>query len=395
MKLLYIDCSMGAAGDMLSAALCELLPDKNLFIEKINSIGIPGVCVSLKTDSKCGISGTHVTVTYNGLEESPDGHHHDHHHHHGEGSAHSIGHLIADLTGISDNVRSDIKNIYDLLLDAEAHVHGEKPEHVHFHELGTMDALADIAGVCILMEMLSPDRVICSPINTGSGTVRCAHGILPVPAPAAAHLLKGLPIYAGEIKAELCTPTGAAILKYFADEFGSMPAFSVTNIGYGLGTKDFGVANCLRMMMGTSEEKNSECVFEISCNLDDMLPEDISYVSDILFENGALDVYYTPIYMKKNRPGVLLSCISKAEDKDALSDIILKHTSTWGVRIAEFSRKTLKRSTKTLSTPYGDIRIKSAEFDGIVKEKPEYDDIEKIAKETGIPISEIRKTVIK
>ena len=388
MKTLYIDCGMGAAGDMLVAALSELLPDKRVFTDKMNVLGIPGIHMELVTDYKCGICGTHAVVSYHGMEETPD-HHHSHDHAHGVGA--NIAEIVDTLHGLSPKVRQDIKNIYALLLEAESHVHGKPMEHVHFHELGTMDALADIAGVCVLMDLLSPDRVVASPVCTGSGHVKCAHGILPVPAPAAAYLLKGSPIYAGEIKTELCTPTGAALLKYFVTSFEKMPEMSITAIGYGLGTKDFGVANCLRVLMGTVKEKAADLVTEICCNLDDMLPEDLGFVQELLFQNGALDVYTIPIYMKKNRPGVMLCCLCRPHREEALSQLILKHTTSWGVRKRSYERTVLPRMERTAVTPYGEVRIKSAKIDGITKEKPEYDDLERIAKKEGLSIREVRK----
>ncbi len=282
MRTLYLDCGMGAAGDMLAAALLELIPDSDEFLEKVNGLGIPGVSVEREVSVKCGITGTHMKVWVNGTEEescdhdheehhheehgsSHEHHHHheehghsyshEHHHHHGEhGHSHNsmsaIRHIVEGPLSLSEKVKKDIMAVYELIAQAESQVHGVPVTEIHFHEVGTMDAIADITMVCLLMDRLSPERVVASPIHTGSGQIRCAHGILPVPAPATAYILKGVPIYGGSIKGELCTPTGAALLKYFATEFGTMPVMKTESIGYGMGKKDFEAANCLRAFWG-------------------------------------------------------------------------------------------------------------------------------------------------
>lgn len=263
MKTLYLDCGMGAAGDMLAAALLELIPDGDAFIEKVNGLGIPGVCVAKEPSVKCGIKGTHVKVTVNGEEESLE-HHHDHPHgedshphlHTGDGHHHphsgmeDIRHMVEGHLDLPEKVRTDILAVYQLIAQAESHVHGAPVAEIHFHEVGSMDAIADIAMACLLMDMLSPKQVVVSPVHVGSGQVRCAHGVLPVPAPATAHILKGIPIYGGSIKGELCTPTGAALLKHFATCFGPMPLMKTQAIGYGMGKKDFEAANCIRAFLG-------------------------------------------------------------------------------------------------------------------------------------------------
>lgn len=262
MKLLYIDCGMGAAGDMLTAALLELLPaqDRADFIDGFNGLGIPGVEMSAEPSVKCGITGTHVRVRVNGSEEDEHLHDHDHdhdhdhgsghHHHHHHNGMHGIGHIVRDHLDLSDKVKDDIMNVYAIIAEAESRVHGVPVTEIHFHEVGTMDAVADVTAVCMLMDRIAPDRVVSSPVCTGSGTVKCAHGILPVPAPATANILLGVPSYAGETESELCTPTGAALIKYFADDFSKMPEMVTEAIGYGMGTKDFERANCIRVMLG-------------------------------------------------------------------------------------------------------------------------------------------------
>lgn len=253
MKTLYFDCSMGAAGDMLTAALLELFSDSDAVLTELNELKIPEVRFLRETAVKCGIQGTHISVKINGVEEH-EHHHEEHFHeqgHHQHRSMSDIGKIVTDLP-LSSKVKEDILAVYGLIAEAESHVHGVPVTEIHFHEVGTMDAIADITAVCYLMEKLSPEKVVISPVHVGSGQVRCAHGILPVPAPATAYILRDIPIYGGTIRGELCTPTGAALLKHFATDFGSMPMMKVSNIGYGMGRKDFEAANCVRAMIGGS-----------------------------------------------------------------------------------------------------------------------------------------------
>lgn len=255
MKTLYLDCGMGAAGDMLTAALYELLEEKEQasFIQQMNELGIPKVRISAEKTTKCGIVGTHMKVTVGDVEEGEllENHHHGHehsHHHHHSGMG-EIKKLIDSLP-LSEQVKHHGTTVYQLIAEAESHAHGMPVTDIHFHEVGTMDAVADVVAVCLLMEKLEIENVLASPIHVGSGHVHCAHGILPVPAPATAYILKGVPIYGGEIKSELCTPTGAALLKHFVSAFEGMPVLRVERIGYGMGKKDFSAANCVRAMLG-------------------------------------------------------------------------------------------------------------------------------------------------
>lgn len=263
MKTLYLDCGMGAAGDMLTAALVGLLPDPDRFIDRLNALAIPGVHTEMKKVVRSGICGTQISVTVHGIEEGneekaphPHGHREHHVHHddqHGHEHHHSgIEKIKGIITGLDlpANVQADVLSVYSLIAEAESHAHGVPVSQIHFHEVGTMDAIADITAVCLLMDELKPDQVVTSPIHVGSGHVRCAHGILPVPAPATAHILKGVPIYGGEIKGELCTPTGAALLKHFTDHFGAMPILATEAIGYGMGKREFETVNCVRALFG-------------------------------------------------------------------------------------------------------------------------------------------------
>lgn len=394
MKTLYIDCGMGAAGDMLMSALLELHPEPGAFIEKMNSIRLPKVKISRKTDVKCGITGTHIDVTVGGVREDEHMHGHSHSHSHSHEHSHSREHTHMSMNGIRnivsgldipESVKSDILNIYTIIAEAESTAHGRPVEAVHFHEVGTMDAVADITGVCLLLHELKPEKIIASPVRTGSGTVRCAHGVLPVPAPATAYILKGIPTYGGNIRGELCTPTGAALLKYFADEFGDMPVMKTEKIGYGMGTKDFEAANCVRMMLGETDEESTD-VYELCCNIDDMTGEELGFACDMLMKSGALDVFTVPVGMKKGRPGTLLVCICGREQRDSLTKAIFGYTSTLGVREHICRRRVMARREETIETPYGSVRIKRSEGFGTAGQKAEYDDIAKIAEEKSLSL---------
>lgn len=385
MKALYIDCSMGAAGDMLTAALLELIPDKDSFIEKINSIGIPDVTVSRKDSVKCGITGTHISVKVNGEEEDEHTHGNEHHHHSG---MHDIEHIVKHLN-VSEKVKNDVMAVYGIIAEAESFVHGQPVTDIHFHEVGTMDAVADITAACMLMEIIGAEKVIASPVHVGSGHVHCAHGILPVPAPATSRILSGCPIYGGSINGELCTPTGAALLKYFADDFADMPVMATEKVGYGMGKKDFSTANCVRIFLG-EVQKNKNTVTELQCNIDDMTAEDISFAAEQLLESGALDVYTIPIGMKKNRTGILLNVMCRNEDKERFVKLIFKYTTTLGIRENVLKRYTLDRTVEEINTEYGIVHKKISSGYGVERSKYEYDDLSRIAMENGTTVEEIR-----
>ena len=398
MKTLYIDCGMGAAGDMLAAALLELLPDPEGFTARLNALGIPGVEFKREAAVKCGVTGAHLSVTVRGAEE--DEHLHDHHGagHHDAGHRHRGPHDIARLVQgfpLPEKVREDVMAVYGLLAEAEGHVHGTPVPEIHFHEVGTMDAVADITAVCLAMRELAADEVVVSPVHVGSGQVKCAHGILPVPAPATAHILRGVPIYGGEVKGELCTPTGAALLKHFASRFGDMPVMTVRSIGYGMGKKDFPRANCVRTMLGETAEPGgsapdeSDRVPELSCNVDDMTAEALGFAMERLFEGGALEVYTIPAGMKKSRPGTLLRVLCREEDKERMIELLFRHTTTIGVRETVTRRYVLDRRMETVHTPYGEVRRKVVSGYGVHRAKYEYDDLSRIAREQNISLREV------
>ena len=412
MKTLYLECGMGAAGDMLTAALLELTEDRQSFLKRINHLGLPGVKVDAETSVKCGITGTHMKVTVNGEEEesrdahsSPHEHAHEHshgqdHEHHSDDPAHGHHHhaspadveeLINGLN-VSDQVKADAKAVYALIAEAESQVHGHPVSEIHFHEVGTLDAVTDVISVCQLMEDIGAEEVVVSPVHVGSGHVHCMHGILPVPAPATALILKDVPTYGGHIQGELCTPTGAALLKHFASRFGDRPIMRTKAIGYGMGKKDFEQANCVRAFLGESERQREQ-ITKLECNLDDMTGEDIGFATEQLFQAGAKEVFTQAVGMKKNRPGILLTVLCLTEDADRLAEEMMKHTSTLGIRRQEMSRYVLQRSVETLSISYGEVRMKQASGMGVKRSKPEFEDVAALARKYQVPLRTIREKI--
>lgn len=390
MRTLYLDCSMGCAGDMLMAALLEVHPDREGALRKINAALGGRAAVTATADAKCGIRGTHVTVSINGAVEGAGGNAHAHDHPHT-----SVNQLIAFIDGadVAQSVRDDARAVYALIAGAEARVHGERVDNIHLHELGSLDALADVLGVCLLMHELEIGEVYASPVNVGGGHVKCAHGILPVPAPAAELLLRGVPIYSSGADGELCTPTGAALLRHFVRDYIPMPPMRVEAAGRGTGTKDFDRANILTAYLGAADAPEDE-VYELSCNIDDMTPEALGYAMDALFAQGALDVYFTAIGMKKSRPGVMLTCLCRAEEREGIISCIFKNTTTLGLREARTQRRTLTRRITRAATEYGEVRVKVAEGYGVCRAKCEYDDAARLAAAHGVPLEKIQKAAL-
>lgn len=379
MKILYLECNMGASGDMLMGALLELHPDPDAFLQQLNLLGLPGVSVTAKNVVKRGISGTSISVvTAQGREQADST------------TAFSSSELtlndiysILSSAAIPLQVLKNTMAVYQSIASAESEVHGIPVEQVHFHELGMMDAIVDIVGVCLLIDQLKPDKIFVSPVNVGRGQIKCAHGILPVPAPATALLLKEIPIFSNAVEGELCTPTGAALLKYFSTDFGELPSMRVQSIGYGMGDKDFPTANCVRAFLGNSDTASnvSECIIELACNLDDMTPEAIGFATEILFNAGALDVFTTPIGMKKNRPGIILTCLCEQNDRDKILQLLFAHTTTLGIREYLCNRYTLQRTEYTLETTYGVVHVKKSSGWNVAREKVEYEDLARIARQ--------------
>lgn len=428
MKTIYLECNMGAAGDMLMSALYEICEQKEWFLYKMNEIFAPyGIALTAEAVTKCGICGTHMQVLISGEEEGELQHSHDqkdspknehahdltaHAHetssHVQDGTdtaAHGHPHVHADYQSVLDRihslalaeeVKSDAAAIYQLIGEAEAKVHGTTLDQIHFHEVGSLDALADVVGCALLIRLIAPEQILASPVHVGNGFVKCAHGVLPVPAPATAELLKGIPCYTGSITSELCTPTGAAVLKYYVSRFFPMPAITTSAIGYGMGKKDFDIANCVRAFLGNTDDYREEedtalscddTILSISCNIDDMTGEALGLATEILMAAGALDVYTIPVQMKKNRPGILLTCICELEDREKFTGLFFLHTSTRGVRYQTFERAKLESTFETRSTSYGDIRIKKSMGYGIKKEKPEFEDLKSVVLKNGCSMS--------
>lgn len=417
MKTLYLECKTGAAGDMLMSALYELTDRKKEFIDQMNTMFGDKVHIQPQLSQKCGIAGTHMLVHVLGTEEmvpedSHDSHHHNmhahhhhnmhahhhhnmhaHHHHHEHHSYQDIMAQIRTLP-VSEQVRHDASEVYRLIGEAEAKVHNSTLDHIHFHEVGSYDALADVVGCCLLLSYIKPDRILASPIHVGNGTVHCAHGVLPVPAPATAEILKGIPYYTGSIQTELCTPTGAAILKHFVNAYSDMPSMRISDCGIGLGTKELPVANMIRIFSGETDtdpvaQNNHDTIIDLSCNLDDITGEALGFAMEQLLAAGALDVFYIPIQMKKNRPGILLHCLCEPADRETFTRLIFTHTTTRGIRYQEFERAKLNSSLHEEDTPFGTIHIKKSEGYGTSLQKIEYEDRKKIALEQGLSLREI------
>jgi len=381
MKILYFDCSMGAAGDMLAASLADLLDDPKDFIDELNCMNIPDTEFSLSTASSCGVHGRAFCVRVKGVEE--DEHCHGH-------SLRDIEDIVENLNTTSD-IKSDIMNVYNIIARAESEVHSTTVQEVHFHEVGMLDAVADIAAVCLAIKKLCPDKILASPVHVGCGQVKCAHGILPIPAPATAEILLDVPMYGGKISGELCTPTGAALLKYFVSGFGDMPTFTPCCVGYGIGKKKFEAANCVRAFIGNTNEHSD--VVELRANIDDMTGEDIGFATELLLRDGALDVWTHNIGMKKSRPGIMLCVLCGVEDADRISELIFHHTTTLGIRELKCARRVLSRHIEETETPLGKVRKKVSEGYGIRREKFEYDDLVSICEQSGKSIQEIREMI--
>ena len=443
MKILYLECNMGAAGDMLMSALYELLPDKAAFVRAMNSLGLPGVELNPLPARTCGIAGTRMEITVGGAEEESHdvpmaageghihvhSHGHDHHehdhghhchpedphcpgqdhcreHHHGHSHGHdhdhshphhhhaSPGRIAARIGGLPlpGEVKAHARAVYDAIAAAEAKAHGCPVEEVHFHEVGTLDAVADVVGVCYAMYLLAPDKIVASPVHVGSGFVRCAHGVVPVPAPATAYLLEGVPSYGGAVQGELCTPTGAALVAHFAQAFGPMPVMAAGAVGYGVGKKEFDRANCVRAFWGEGAEDapgGTGEIAELVCNVDDMTPEALSYACARLLEAGALDVYTTPGVMQKGRPGHVLTVLCDPAMEEQMARAVLRETATNGLRARRWGKYFLTPGRETAYTPFGPIRIKTAQGWGISHRKPEYEDVAAAARRAGVPFARV------
>lgn len=392
MRTLYLDCGMGASGDMLMAALAEIAPEGGRIAERLEALGLPGVRAELERVTKNGVAGSHIKISVHGVDEAEPQAPHDHHHHEHRGLADIC--RIIDGFALPEKVRADAKAVYTLIAQAEGRVHGREPGEVHFHEVGALDAVADVTGVCMLMHELGAERVVVSPLRVGYGSVKCAHGVLPVPAPATALLLEGLPVYGGDIEGEMCTPTGAALIKYFAQEFGPLPEMVIEKSGFGMGSREYERVNALRAIVGEGIDPLPR-VAELRCNLDDITAEELAFAQELLLERGALDVYTQALGMKKGRAGVMLSCLCEEARLDEFTELILRHTPTLGLRVYRPERITLSRREELRQTPYGPVHIKIAEGRGVQKSKPEYEDLARLSRQTGLPLSELKRELNK
>jgi pyridinium-3,5-bisthiocarboxylic acid mononucleotide nickel chelatase len=422
-RLVYLDCFSGIAGDMfLGACLDAGLPLADL-CAALGSLALDGVEVSAEQVLRAGVSATRFVVRERDarpVEEShgrPRAHSHDHgggHHHHEHapavaghhhdhgGTAHSHRTLpeifaLVDRSALGAGGRARVRELFQRLAAAEAAIHRMPVEQVHLHEVGAVDSIIDIVGAVFAMEWLRADRVICSPLNVGGGTVQSAHGEFPVPAPATLTLLGGAPVYAGSVQKELVTPTGALIATSYADAFGPLPALRIRQVGYGAGSRDNpGTPNVLRLVVGDADATPTDRVVKIECELDDMSPQLFGVAMERLYAAGALDVFYSPVQMKKNRPGTLLTVIATPDRREALTDIVFRETTTIGLRHIEMDRRVLRRDVVSVTTPVGSVRVKQAWLDGrIVNAVPEFDDCAALAGDHGLAVKDVQAMALR
>jgi uncharacterized protein (TIGR00299 family) protein len=380
MKTLYFDCFAGASGDMILGAMVAAGVEPNFLREQLSLLSVAGFSVSFETVSKSGLSATYARVE--------TAHEHKHRH------LSDIKKII-ESSRLSDAVKQRAVQIFTRLAEAEARVHNEPVDHVHFHEVGALDAIVDVVGAAICFDALQIDRFVCSPIHVGSGMVKMAHGQFPIPPPAVTELLKGVPFYATDIKGELLTPTGAAIITTVCNEYGPIPQMLIKTTGYGAGTREYpDFPNVLRLMLGETEDKNArdERLWMLETNLDDASPQIIGHMMDRVLELGALDCFFTPVQMKKNRPGVLLSVLCGREEKEAVMRLLFMETTTLGVRSYEVTRRALERSMMRVETQYGPIDVKVAHLDGrVVNEMPEFEQCRQAAAKANVPLKVVEE----
>ena len=390
MKILYYDCFSGISGDMNLGALVDLGVDGEYLAGELLKLQLDAEYqITIKKDTKKGISGTKVDVIL-----TRQGHNHEHEHHHR--NLQDIKNII-NGSSLSDTVKKSSLDMFMRIAQAEAKVHGKSIDEVHFHEVGAIDSIVDLVGAAIALDYLKVDKIMASPVQVGGGFVKCAHGLIPVPAPATVEILKGIPLQSGKVPFETTTPTGAAILAANVEEFTNQMAFSVEKIGYGLGTRDLEIPNVLRVYLGRTEASEAtEEQYLLETNIDDMNPELYSYVEERLFENGALDVYKTPIIMKKGRPAIKLSILVNKKREKEILDIIFRETTSIGIRKVKVEKMMLYRNFSTIETPYGPVTIKKSCYAGEeIKYKAEYEDCKKIAKANNIPMTKVYREVDK
>ena len=378
MRTIYFDCFAGASGDMILGALVDAGVDPEQLKQQIGLLGVNGYSIDFEKVDRSGIS-----ATYAGVRTA-----HEHAHRH-------LSDILQIIYGSSlpDSVKERAARIFSRLAEAEARVHNEAIEKVHFHEVGALDAIIDVVGAAVGFELLGAKRFVCSPLHVGSGTIEMDHGRFPVPPPAVAELLKGAPFYSSDIQGELLTPTGAAILSTVCDSFGPVPKMKLEQTGYGAGTRQYEkFPNVLRVLVGDDEAAVAadERLLMIETNMDDITPQILGHVMDRALTLGALDCYFTAIQMKKNRPGVLLSVLCKTEDSERFMQMLFAETTTLGVRSYEVERRALQRSVVRVETRYGQIDVKVAQLNGhIIKDMPEFEQCRQAALKAGVPLREV------
>ncbi|MDQ2087554.1 nickel pincer cofactor biosynthesis protein LarC [Herbivorax sp. ANBcel31] len=387
MKTLYFDCFSGVSGDMMLGALLDLGIDQKKFKKELGKLNLSGYDIVIEKKVKNAITVTDVDVI---VEGTGDENHKDHHHHHHPSRNLNDIEKIIDESDLKISVKEFGKKVFREIAKAEAKVHNKGINEIHFHEVGAVDSIVDIMGVSICIDFLEVDNICSSALHDGNGFINCQHGMLPVPVPAVMEMLKEskIPYITEDVNTELVTPTGIALIKCLCSQFGIMPSIEVNKVGYGSGKREIGRFNGLRCILGKliDESEKDDEISVLETNIDDMNPEILGYVMEKLFQKGALDVYYTPVYMKKNRPGVVLTVLTNKEKEDELSQIILSETSTLGIRKSVCKRQVLNREEKSVNTKYGKIKIKLSLVDNLEKITPEYEDCKRVAKEREVPL---------
>lgn len=447
MNILYLDCQSGISGDMTLSALIDLGADITYIRDQLKKLPIDPFTMNIKQVDKKGISAKqldlrfdedandlndsqthnhihtehqHLQVhTHDGHNHSHEGHNHSHnqnyththshvnahelhnhshdghhHHHHEHRKASTILEMI-NKSELPVSVKRRSSAVFEVIAEAEGKIHGMDPREVHFHEVGAMDSIIDVIGVCLALENLKIDKIISSPVPTGYGKVKMAHGLYPIPAPATAEILIGIPLADFQVKGELTTPTGAGFLKALASDYGQIPPLSIVKIGYGAGKKDFDHPNVLRaFLFRETPEAVRETIKVLECQLDDITGEALGYAMTKILTNGALDVFYSAVSMKKSRPGFLITVLARPQDAYAIEELLLKETSTFGVRMTEWTRRILERKFEKVSTPYGDLTVKIGyEGDVVYKISPEFEEAKKAALKNDVPLLEVYAAV--
>ncbi len=374
----YFDCLSGISGNMTLGALLACGLEEAALVRGLAQLPVHGWALKTETVLRRGISAVHVEVEEHHHHEG-----HDHHHPH-----RGLGDILRIIEGstLSARVKQQASAIFTRLGEAEAAVHGTTPDQVHFHEVGAIDAIVDIVGTVIGLEALGIEHIVASPLPLGRGWVTCAHGTFPVPAPATAMLVRDVPIVESDIEAELVTPTGAAIVTTLADHFGPLPTMTVRAVGYGAGGRDLPRPNVLRVFLGETAESAPVEIVGLETNLDDLPGEITGYLMDRLFAAGALDVFFTPIQMKKNRPGVLVRVLCAPIDEQGCTATLFAETTTLGVRRTAYTRTVLPREFHTVETPYGPVRVKVSRWGEVERAEPEYEDCRALAEQHGVPL---------